>query len=219
MNKTILTKPVIICFYGFPGSGKSYLARNLAESVQLANVSGDRIRMELFDNPRFDNQENAILTHLMKYMTQEFLNSGVSVTYDTNAFREAQRRGIREIARKYKSEYLLVWIQIDHDTAFARTQNRDRRTSDDKFAQPMDRGTFDKILSGMQNPQGEEYLVVSGKHNFATQKSAILNRLYQMGVIGSDTVRGNVTAPGLINLVPNPQAGRVDLSRRNIAIR
>jgi predicted kinase len=219
MSKIVLAKPVLVCLYGFPGSGKSYVARNLSESIQMADVSADRIRSELFESPRYDAQENAIITHLMNYMTEEFLNSGVSVAYDVNAMRLAQRRNLRMIARKHKAEYMLVWLQIDMESAFNRTQNRDRRTADDKFAEPQTRLTFDKQLSGMQNPQGEDYLVISGKHTFATQKSAIINRFYQMGLISSDAVQHHVAAPGLINLVPNPHAGRVDMSRRNITIR
>jgi thymidylate kinase len=133
--------------------------------------------------------------------------------------RLAQRRNIRELARRNKAETLLVWLQIDPDSAYNRTQNRDRRTSDDRFAQPQDRGSFEKQLSGMQNPQAEDYLVISGKHTFTTQKNAILNRLYTMGLIGSGTIQQSIAKPGLINLVPNPHAGRVDLSRRNIVIR
>jgi predicted kinase len=219
-SKISLAKPVLICLYGFPGSGKSYVARNLADSVQIAHVSGDRIRSELFENPRYDAQENAIISHLMNYMTHEFLNSGVSVVYDTNSLRVAQRRTLRELARTNKADYLLIWLQIDPDTAYARTQDRDRRTADDRFSQPQDENTFNRTLSGMQNPQlGEEYLVISGKHSFATQKNAVVNRLYQLGLVNSDVVQHSVAKPGLVNLIPNPHAGRVDLSRRNIVIR
>jgi predicted kinase len=218
MAKIELSKPVLICLYGYPGSGKSYLARNLAESLQLANVSSDRIRSELFQSPRYDAQENAVVTHLMDYMTEEFLSSGVSVVYDANALRAAQRRKLRELSRKHKAEYLLIWLQIDIDSAFARTQERDRRTSDDKYAEPQTKNTFDKQLTGMQNPQGEDYIVVSGKHTFTTQKGAVINRLYQNGLIGSGIVQHTVTKPDLVNLVPNPHAGRVDLTRRNITI-
>ena len=218
MAKINLNKPVLIYFYGFPGSGKSYTARNLAEAVQIADVSADRIRAELFEHPRYDNQENAIILHLMNYITEEFLSAGVSVMYDANAIRLIQRRKLRDLARKHRAEHLLVWLQIDADSAFARTQNRDRRTNDDKFAQPQTRLSFDKQLSGMQNPKDEDYLVISGKHAFVTQKGAVLNRLYQMGLLSGKTVQKNIAKPGLINLVPNPHAGRVDLSRRNITI-
>jgi predicted kinase len=218
MTKIILTKPTLVCLYGYPGSGKSYLARNLAAEIQMAHVSSDRIRSELFQSPRYDPQENAIVTHLMDYMSEEFLASGVSAVYDSNALRVAQRRKLRELARQHKANYLLIWIQIDIDTAYMRTQDRDRRTADDKYAEPQTKNSFDRQTSGMQNPQGEDYLVVSGKHTFETQKNSVINRLYQMGLINSDIVQHSIAKPELINLVPNTPAGRVDLTRRNITI-
>jgi predicted kinase len=219
MSKVVLTKPILICLYGFPGSGKTYVAHKLTESVQIAHVSADRIRAELFQTPRYDTQENAVISHLMSYMTEEFLNSGVSVIYDAGVPRIAQRRRLRELARHFKAELLLIWLQIDAQSAFARTQNRDRRTSIDKFAQPYTQETFNATIAAMQNPNDEDYLVISGKHNFTTQKGAIINRLYQMGLASSDQVQHNVTKPELINLIPNPLAGRVNLNRRNISIR
>ncbi len=218
MSKIVLNKPVLVMLYGFPGSGKSYVSRQLAEAVQIAHVSADRVRSELFEHPRFDQQEDAIVAHLMNYMTQEFLNTGVGVIYDANAMRLTQRRALRELAAQHRAHSLMIWLQVDAETAFARTQNRDRRTTDDKFAEPQSQLSFDKQLSFMQNPQREEYIVISGKHNFITQKGAILNRFYQLGLIDSLTVQSQIAAPGLINLVPNPQAGRVDLSRRNINV-
>ncbi len=218
MNKVILNKPVLICLYGYPGSGKSFLARNLISSIQMINVNAERVRNELFERPRYDAQENAVIAHLMNYMSEEFLNSGVGVVYDANVTRMAQRRRLRELAKKSHAEYLLVWLQIDVDSAFARTQQRDRRTNDDRYAEPQTRTTFDQKLTDMQNPQNENYLVLSGKHSFSSQKGAILNKLYQMGVANSGVLQGSMAKPGLVNLVPNPNAGRVDLSRRNINI-
>ncbi len=218
MSKLALSKPVLVCFYGYPGSGKSYIARNLAESLGLAYIASDRLRIELFEHPRYDDQENAIIEHIMKYMCEEFMAAGVGVAYDTNASTPSQRRILRELARRRGAEFVLVWLQIDEESAFARTQTRDRRTNDDKYAAPQTQLTFDKQVSGMQNPQGEDYLVVSGKHTFETQKSAIVSRFYQLGLLSGESARSQMAKPGLINLVPNPQAGRVDLSRRNISI-
>jgi len=206
---------VLVMLYGYPGSGKSYLARQLSEIVQMAHVSADRIRSELFDQPRYDNQEDAIITHLMNYMSEEFLNSRVSVIYDTNIRRQAHRRTLRELAHRHHAESLLIWLQIDAESSYIRTQNRDRRTSDEQYAEPQTQATFDRHTTMMQNPQAEDYLVVSGKHTFATQKAAIMNRFYQMGLTSSASVQSNLAAPGLVNLIPNPQAGRVDFSRRN----
>lgn len=218
MAKIILNKPVLICLYGFPGSGKSFVARNLTEHLQIAQVSADRIRNELFASPRYDKQENAIVSHLMRYMTEEFLRAGLSVVYDGSTMRFMQRRNIRELAAKHKAAYLLVWLQIDAQSSFARAQGRDRRTIDDKFAQPQTAESFNQHLATMQNPKDEQYLVISGKHAFITQKNAIVNRLYQIGLIPSETVQSNITKPGLVNLVPNRYAPQADMSRRNVTI-
>ncbi len=218
MNKTILNKPVLFCVYGYPGSGKTYLARNLEDDLFVARVSADRIRHELFSQPRFDTQENNIVMHLMNYITGEFLNAGVSVIYDINAMRLRQRHSLREMARKHKAEHLLIWLQIDPENAFLRTQRRDRRTLDDKYSEEQTRASFESQIGLMQNPQTEDYLVVSGKHTYSSQKSAILNRLYQAGLVPAETVQGQIAKPGLVNLVPNLHAGRVDMNRRNISV-
>ncbi len=219
MAKIALNRPVLICLYGFPGSGKSFVARNLTEHVGMAHVSSDKIRSELFANPRYDPQENAIVSHLMNYMAEEFLGAGLSVVYDANALRTGQRRRLRELAAKHRATYLLVWLQIDVESAFVRTQRRDRRTNDDKHAQPQSKESFHKQLAIMQNPKDERYLVISGKHAFVTQKSAIVNRLYQMGLVPSDSVQSNIAKPGLVNLIPSRHVAPIDVSRHNIFVR
>lgn len=219
--KIVPTKPLLIMLYGFPGAGKSYFARNLCEHLRAAHVQGDRIRGELFENPRFDKPENTVVTQLMDYMTHEFLNAGITVVYDTNSMRAAQRHALREMARKSHAQPLLVWLQIDTDSAFARISGRDRRRADDKYAAPIDRSTFDDIANHMQNPLNtEDYIVISGKHTFNTQFSAVGKRLRELHLVQvNETKQTTPVKPGLVNLIPNPMAGRVDMTRRNIVIR
>jgi len=221
MMKIVPTTPLLIMLYGYPGAGKSYVARQLSNHIQAAHVQGDRIRYELFEKPRYDKQENSIVTQLMDYMTEEFLSSGISVIYDTNALRAAQRHSLREVARRAQAKPLVVWLQIDADSAFERTQKRDRRKADDRYAPILDQTTFTSISSHMQNPtMADDYVVISGKHVFNTQLSAIMKKLHDMNVIHIDEMSSGVAKPELVNRIPNPQAGRVDLGRRrNIMIR
>jgi predicted kinase len=220
MSKVVPTKPLLILLYGYPGAGKTYFARQLSENVQAAHIHSEKIRGELFERPHYDKEENDVITQLMDYMTGEFLNAGLSVVYDGSSLRLSQRRALRDMARKYHAQPVLVWLQIDTESAFGRTQNRDRRRSDDKYAGPNDRATFERIAGSMQNPQNEEYIVVSGKHTFDTQLSAFVKRLRELGLVPEvGEVSAKVVKPGLVNLIPNPAAGRVDMARRNIVIR
>lgn len=219
MAKIYPTKPFLMMFYGYPGAGKTYFARQFCENVHAAHVQSDRIRAELFESPRYDKQENDIVNQLMNYMTEEFLSAGLSVAYDVNAMRAGQRRQLADMARHCHAIPIVVWFQMDPDTAFDRSINRDRRRSDDKYAAEWDRTTFEAITERMQNPsQNENYAVVSGKHLFPTQQSAVVSKLRSLNVINSDDTGSQVIKPGMVNLVPNT-SGRVNLSRRNIFIR
>lgn len=224
-NKIIPTKPLLIMLYGFPGSGKTHFVRQLTDVLQAAHVHADRMRMDLFEQPRYDRQENDVLMQLMDYMTGEFLDAGMSVIYDMNAMRVKQRHAIRELARKHGAQPLLVWLQLDVESAYMRIGKRDRRKMDDKYAMPLDRNTFEKICSFMQNPQPtEDYVVVSGKHVFRTQFGSVVKRLHDLKLISIHDVQSNVARPALVNLVPQPhnpmqQGGRFDPTRRNVIIR
>lgn len=206
--------------YGYPGAGKTYFARQLSDNMQLAHLQADRIRAELFEQPRYDKQENEVVSQLMNYMAQEFLNAGVSVVYDASVPRVAQRRQLRDMARKSGAAPLVVWLQVDADTAFARGLKRDRRRADDKYAAQHTQATFDQARRAMQNPtNNEDYTVISGKHVFSTQYSAVSHLLRQHGLISMDDTGAHRAKPNLVNLVPSPTSGRVDMSRRNIVIR
>jgi predicted kinase len=220
MAKIIPSKPLFIMLYGLPGSGKTFFARQLCDTLAAVHVHDDRIRAELFETPTHNKQENHVVTSLMNYMSGEFLSAGVSVIYDTHVMRTSQRRALRNMAARAGAETILVWLQIDSESAFSRVARRDRRRVDDRFAASLERPDFDTLSAGMQNPEiTEKYLVVSGKHVFTTQKSAMLRHLLDRKLIDLDPSSHQIGKPGLINLVPNPSAGRVDMTRRNIIIR
>lgn len=219
MAKIYPAKPFLLLFYGYPGAGKTYFARQFCENVQAAHLQSDRIRGELFEKPRYDKQENDIVAQLMDYMTEEFLAAGLSVAYDVNAARTKQRRRLYDMAYKYGAQPVLVWFQMDQETAFGRNVRRDRRRADDKYAARWDRTTYDNVIGQMQNPgAGENYVVISGKHLFNMQQSAVISKLRNLGVLAGNDASSRVIKPGLVNLIPKHQ-GRYDVTRRNISIR
>ncbi|MCA9324036.1 ATP-binding protein [Candidatus Saccharibacteria bacterium] len=220
MAKVQTSKPLLVLLYGFPGAGKTYFAQKLAENLASAHVHGDRIRFELFENPQYDRQENSIVTQLMQYMTEEFLSAGINVIYDMNAMRKGQRAALREMARKKGAKVVTVWFQMDADTAFDRTQKRDRRRAEDKFATQYTREMFKRYITHMQHPEAtEDYVVVSGKHTYPSQQTSFFKKLMELGYIDTQNAQTKVAMPGLVNLIPRTNTGRVDMTRRNISIR
>lgn len=220
MAKLHPDQPVLILLYGFPGAGKTYFARQFNESFDAAHLEQDRIRYELFEQPKFSKQENSALNHIMSYMASEFLNAGISVIYDMNAMRLSQRRNLREMARHYKASTVVVWFQVDADTAYIRNNKRDRRKHDDRYAVGYDVEAFKQLAAYMQHPEPtEDFVVVSGKHTFAGQMSSVLKKLADMGVVKTAAAASKMIKPELVNLVPSPMQQSSQGHRRNIVLR
>ncbi len=216
--------PVLILLYGFPGAGKTYFARQFCDAVQCAHLEQDRIRYELFQNPKYTKQENYALNRIMEYMAGEFLTAGISVVMDMNAMRISQRRTLREMTRRAKANSLIVWFQVDADTAFVRNQKRDRRKADDRYAVGYDIEPFKQLAAYMQHPEPtEDFIVVSGKHNFANQMSNVAKKLSDMHIIKPAAAANRMIRPNMVNLVPSPpsisEQNQQQPSRRNIVLR
>jgi predicted kinase len=219
MSKIMPSQPLFVMLYGYPGAGKTYFSRQFTQKVLAAHLEGDRIRSELFENPSYSKQENSIVEHLMNYMAGEFLSAGVSVVYDTNALRVSQRRILRDMAKSVNAVPLVVWFQMDPETAYFRNKNRDASKPDDRYAPVYDSAQFQTLLTYMQNPEPvEEYAVVSGRHIFQTQLSAVMKKLYDLGAIRPQEVANGLAKPGLVNLVPQPPP-KTPGSKRNIVLR
>lgn len=220
MNKAVLNKPVLVVLYGFPGSGKTFFGRQLATELNAVHINGDQLRFEFFDDPTYTKDEDDVIDHLSLYMVSQFLQTGVSVIYDASTSRVSERRILKDLAMRSKADLIVAWLQIDIESSFMRVVKRDRRKVDDKYNRQLDRTTFESVISKMQNPRaGEDYVVVSGKHTFVSQKNAVMKKLYEKGLISTVTANDKMVKPELVNRVPNLLGGRVDNTRRNIVIR
>lgn len=210
-------KPFVILLYGFPGAGKTTFARQLAEEVNAAHLQQDRLNHELYGENT--EQTDKLVHNAMGYMSREFLRAGVSVIYDTNVHRLAERRLLRDEARKSKAVPVLIWLQIDAETAYMRGHKRDRRKTEDHYAKEHTQQSFESALNRMQNPENEDFVVISGKHTYHTQRAAVYKKFYELGILTPDQLSQNRAMPGLVNLVPQSMGGRADITRRNISIR
>jgi thymidylate kinase len=152
-------------------------------------------------------------------MLNNFLKSGISVVYDCDNNRISERKLIATVANNHKAHLVVIWLQIDVESSFNRVNNRDARKIDDKYAEKLDRTTFETRIARMQKlVEKEDYVVISGKHTFLAQKHAVFKKLLEKNLLNKDYLSDSLPMPELINLVPNLYSGRVDNKRRNINI-
>lgn len=221
MLKTKLTRPTIVMMLGLPGSGKSYTGYHLAEMLGLALVSDNKIRSSLIQKPKYTKEENLVVLHMMLMMAEEYLALGIPVMFDTGLNRLPLRKHVRELAKKYKADTVLIWIQIDKESARLRTKITAK--SVDGVTNSVSRLTdeiFNNLVKSFQPPENEDYIVISGKYTFESQKPIIVRKLREQGLVTDETLKGHVPMPEMMNLAAQAKmhSGRVDYTRRNISI-
>jgi predicted kinase len=219
-DKLTPSKPFLLLLYGYPGSGKTLFARQLAEELgNTVHLNADRLEHDLKQEMSSGGQySSTVFKTVQKYMAQEYLNSGISVILDTPVIKKSERRMFRNLALANKAATVLVWIQIDPESSFNRTKKRDRRKTEDKYASDYTPEEYQNILSSSQNPDNEDFVVISGKHTYKSQRVAVLKKLYEIGIIKFDDSIRNIVKPELVNLIPKFHK-RGDILRRNISIR
>lgn len=209
-------KPSVIVLYGYPGSGKTTFAKNLSEEIKYAHLDADRILKEAVKGNNISDKEAA---SIMTYLANEFIKAGVGVIYDLDLPRAVDRHRIKLFAKKHKLKNIIIWLQIDKDSAELRATSRDKRKGDDKHAKHYTKQSFRTFVGKMQNPTDEDTIVISGKHNFNSQKSIVIKKLLQKGVIKSEEIGNRIVKPELMSLIPKPTlSGDMQTEKRNISI-
>lgn len=204
--------PSIILPFGYPGAGKTTFSAKLADDISYAHINADKIIHQALSGKQLSNKD---ILSLLIYMTQEFLKTGVGVVFDADLSKRSERRLLAELARRNKLKVLTVWLQIDPHTAEFRCRSRDKRTSEAKYAKKYTKESFKTAAAALQNPTDEEHVVVSGKHTFKTQQSAVNKKLFDMKLMKTEELHKRVVKPELMSLVPKPTLGG---EQRNISI-
>ena len=216
MIRLKLKRPILILLMGIPGSGKTYLARRLSRQLDAAVVSGEKIRMMIVPKPSLRAEEERAVWQVAHLMTEEFLSLNISVVCDFDLNRRSQRRQIQKLAKKYQAEYLVIWQQVNRETALARCGHRDYKQPDDRYALSLKPETFEALSQLLEPPHQEKALVISGQHTFSGQSQTILRHLVERQLLSMQRrLAQSIPKPGLVNLVAG-KSGRTDHDRRNI---
>jgi predicted kinase len=101
-------KPVLLLLCGLPGTGKSSLARRLADALPFVIIESDMVRKMLFPQPRYTAQESRWVHRTCHALMAKLLRRGVRVIYDATNLIEYHRELVYRIAERAGARLVVV---------------------------------------------------------------------------------------------------------------
>ena len=178
MKSLSLSRPLILMVIGVPGSGKSFFARQFASTFSTPLVSYDYIRSRLFETPTFSNKEEAVVYSLAGQQITELLKTEKTFIVDGGLNDKNDRASLARLAHKAGFGTLVIWVQTDELASKSRSTRRSTKRPGDALNASLTAEQFATLAKQLVAPAAQEpFVVISGKHTFATQAKVILKKL------------------------------------------
>ena len=198
--KNKLKVPVLFIIVGLPGSGKTQLSRYLARRLRIHKIHSENIKANLNKSKGVASSHSSKLIHKVSLLLiEEFARLKMSVVCDTNTQSDRNRQDIYALARKHKLQPIIIYQQVDRQTAWLRHQARQKNKGADLKSR---RQQFEALALQMEPPIKERVITVSGVHGLDVQAQIIFCKLLEMQLLTNDqTSLKKIAKPGLINLI------------------
>lgn len=171
-------RPILIVTIGHPGAGKSFFARQFAETFHAPLISFDEIRYELFNDITHSDDEDIIVARVAGIQLRELFKTKRTVMIDGGHNPKVSRIELARIARAIGYDVLYVWVQTDEKTARARSLRRNPSRDMDVFNRSLSIEEFEHQYRKFTEPNhSEPFVVISGRHTYASQARIVLKRL------------------------------------------
>lgn len=216
-----LHHPILFILVGIPGSGKTYLARQLSQQLKISRVSAEQIRATILNQPSMSRAEEKLVRKIALFLIEELFKFKMSVICDIPAQTLSQQTELHKLAKTYKFKVITIYQQVDQQAAWLRCQSRSSHQVDDKYALDLSLDVFNALCKKLEPPIKKEIIVVSGTHTFNAQFQTILRRLIELQFLTNEnSLTKNIPKPGLVNLVSSkkislkPSSLHISLNKR-----
>lgn len=152
-----MSKPILYLFIGYPGAGKTTVAKLLAEQTGAVHLWADHERHKMFEQPVHSKEESLQLYDRLNQWAEELLKEGRSVIFDTNFNFYEDRQKLRDIAARHSAETTVIWMTTPKEIAKERAVYA--TISRNGYDAIMSEERFDQIVSKLEPPRENEKVI------------------------------------------------------------
>lgn len=169
MKSLNLTKPHLIVVVGIPGAGKTYFGQQFSTTFNAPYLKYD----DLYE---FSGDES-VIQNIWDYTLDKLAQTKQTLLLEGPGATKADRRQLSELAHAYGYQTLYIWVQTEPTTAQVRATKGVGRI---KPLYPLSSKEFETRAASFEPlSPSEHYLVISGKHTYASQAKNVLQKLTQ----------------------------------------
>jgi predicted kinase len=151
--------PVLVMLTGLPGTGKSHVARLLAEVLPFAIIESDQVRKILFPQCAYTAEESRWVHRTCHALMEKLLRKGVRVIYDATNLHERHRELVYRLADGNEVKLIIVKVVAPEKVASDRLQIRHDSPEEDGVSSDADWQVY-RRMSRQADPIGRSYVTV-----------------------------------------------------------
>jgi predicted kinase len=156
----------IVIVFGLPGSGKSYFASQLANSINARYVNSDQLRKKMFESRTYSEEEKLSVYEEMLSIVKGLLAEYKNVVLDATFYKdEVRTKFLKELTGKAEIFFIEVWAD---ESLIKERLKQKRPDSEADFA------TYEKVKKQWEPMIGDHLILQSTNDNIS---SMMLNGL------------------------------------------
>jgi len=158
---------VMIC--GLPGTGKSTLAKAVAEKIDAVYLNSDSIRLSMLEEREYTEEEKKRVYEAMFEKSGEVLKKGKNVVLDATFYKKELREDAKETADEAGTEFFIIECVTHEDLLRERIFKRGKEETESEA----DFEVYKKV-KGQFDTVEEEHLAVDTSAEIEKQVELVL---------------------------------------------